>query len=172
MNEQPSTFRVALKWGLILGLALTVYSLILYLTDNVGETLPSLIIYPIVIVGLIVGMRDFRTQNNGFMSYGQGLTVGVITGAISGLLYSIFNYFYTTFIDPAATERALDKLRDKYEEMGLSEEQIDSSMEMMQNMQNPLWTMAVGIFSNIILALILSLIVAAFLRNEKKDPFE
>lgn len=172
MNEQNSTFRVALKWGLIVGIVLIVYSLILYLTDSAGETLPGLGIYVVIIAGLILAMRDFRLLNNGFMSYGQGLTVGVVTSAISGLLSSIFSYFYTTFIDTGVMERMMDKTREKLEEAGISDDQIDTQMEMMEKMQNPLFTMGMGLLGSIVLGLIFSLIIAAFLRNEKKDPFE
>ncbi|TAE27550.1 MAG: DUF4199 domain-containing protein [Cytophagales bacterium] len=172
MNEQPSTFRVALKWGLILGLVLVAYTLALYLTNTVGDTLPSLLAYPIIVVVLVLAMRDFRALNNGFMSYGEGLTVGVVTAAVSSVLSSIFSYFYTNFIDTGATERAIEKIREKYEEMGMSDDQIETSMEMVQKMQNPVWTLVVGVFFYVLMGLIFSLIIAAIMKKEKTDVFE
>ncbi len=172
MNEQPSTFRVALKWGLILGLVLVAYTLALYLTNTVGDTLPSLLAYPIIVVVLVLAMRDFRALNNGFMSYGEGLTVGVVTAAVSSVLSSIFSYFYTNFIDTGATERAIEKVREKYEEMGMSDDQIETSMEMVQKMQNPVWTLVVGVFFYVLMGLIFSLIIAAIMKKEKTDVFE
>ncbi len=46
MTEQPSTARVALKWGVMLGIALMLITLLMYLTSptgNIGFTLHSTI---------------------------------------------------------------------------------------------------------------------------------
>ena len=76
MNNQPSTARTALKWGLITGIALIVYSTILYTFSQTTNSALSLIIYGILIIGLVMGMREYRLANDGYMSYGEGMGLG------------------------------------------------------------------------------------------------
>ncbi|RYC71918.1 MULTISPECIES: DUF4199 domain-containing protein [Spirosoma] len=172
MTDQPSPARVALKWGGLLGIALILYSLFLFLTDNIGNTGLGAITYLLSIVGITLAMRDFRTLNGGFMSYGEGLSVGTLTAAVSGLLSSLFSVFYTTVIDSGVMERMMDQARERLEDSGLSDDQIDQQMEFMQMFQSPGLTFVFGIIGSVVLGFILSLIIAAFIRRNKANPFE
>lgn len=172
MNEQPSTARTALKWGGILGIALIVYSLFLFLTDKVGNTGFGLITYLITIVGITLAMRDYRTLNRGLMTYSEGLSVGTLTAGVSGLLSSLFSVFYTTVIDPGVMERVIDQARERLEESGLSDEQIEQQIEFMNKFQSPGLTFAFGSIGSVVLGFLLSLIIAAFIRRTKANPFD
>ncbi|MVM31028.1 DUF4199 family protein [Spirosoma sp. HMF4905] len=173
MNNQTSTARVALKWGLITGITLVVYSIILYTLDQTTNRSLSLVIYGILIAGLVLGMRDYRTANGGYMSYGEGMSLGTLLAAIAGFLSSLFNVFYTQIIDPGFQERLTEQVRSQMEEQGkLSDEQIDQAIEVMQKFQSPGITFAVGIFMTILIGVIFSLIIAAFIRRNKDNPFE
>ncbi len=173
MNEQPSTARTALKWGAILGLVLMVITLVMYLTDQTSNPLFTGLTLGAVVAFLILAMRDYRSLNSGYMSYGEGLGLGALLSAIAGLLSSAFITFYNVIIDPAAQQRVMDKAREKLEEQGtLSDEQIDQAMEMSEKFQSPGFTFIAGIFGTLIMGFLLSLIVAAFIRRNKANPFE
>ena len=172
MNEQPSTARVALKWGAILGIVSIIFSLILFITDNVGNSGLGIVSFVLTIGGLVLAMRDFRTLNGGFMAYGQGLSVGTLTAGISGLLSSLFSVFYTTVIDTGVMGRMVDKTRDKLEESGLSDEQIDQQIKFVEMFQSPGLTFAFGVIGAVIFGFVLSLVIAAILKKEKTNVFE
>lgn len=172
MEEKPSTARIALKWGGILGLTLCVYTLILFLTNNVGNSLLGWISFAITVGGLVMAMREFRTRNGGFMNYGEGVGVGALTAAISGLLSSLFSTFYTTLIDTGVMQRVIEQTRVKLEDSGLSDEQIDQQMAFMEKFQSPGLTFLFGVLGAAFMGLILSLIVAAVLRRKKTNPFD
>lgn len=172
MTDQPSPARVALKWGAILGIALIIYSLFLFLTDNIGNVGLGFISYALSIAGLTMAMRDFRSQNGGLMTYGEGLSVGTLTAGVSGLLSGLFSVFYTTIIDTSVMERMLDQARERLEESGLSDDQIEQQVEFMKMFQSPGLTFVFGIIGSIVLGLVLSLIIAAFIRRTKANPFE
>ncbi len=171
MNEQPTPARVALKWGLILGIVLIAYSLILFLTDNVGNTGLGFVSYALSIGGIILAMREFRTLNGGFMTYGEGLTVGTLTSGVSGLLSALFSTFYTTVIDTGVMERMADQTREKLEESGVSDEVIEQQMEFVQMFQSPGLLFVFGVIGSVILGLLLSLVIAAFMKKTKENPF-
>jgi hypothetical protein len=173
MNETTSTARVSLKWGLITGVCLVVYSTILYTLDL--TTIPWLgaLIYVLLIAGLILAMREYRSANGGYMSYGDGISIGALLSAIAGMLSSAFSVFYTTVIDPGFQERLFDQMRDKMEEQGkMSDEQIDSMIEMSKKFQSPGLQFFFGILWIIVIGVIISLIIAAFMRKNKDNPFE
>ncbi|MCY7357768.1 MAG: DUF4199 domain-containing protein [Rudanella sp.] len=173
MNEQASTYRVAIKWGIFLGLFSIVYSLFLFLTGNIGQSWTSILSIVISIGGLVLAMREFRTLNGGYMSFGEGTTVGTVTGLISGLLSVAFSWFYMTIIDTNVMANMAEKTREALEKQGsFSDEQIDQQMEMMERFQTPGMLLGIGLISALIGSVIIALIVAAFMRKEKPSLFE
>ena len=173
MDNQTTIARVALKWGLITGIMLVVYSIILYTFNLTTNKALSLIIYGILIGGLILGMREYRANNGGYMTYGEGMGLGALLSAIAGLLSSAFTVFYTQIIDPGFQERMIGQVRDQMEGQGqLSDEQIDKAIELMQKFQSPGLQFLFGLLGTILIGVVLSLIIAAFIRRNKTNPFE
>ena len=172
MNNQPTPARIALKWGLFLGVALIIYSLFLYLTDNVGNSKLGWVSFALSIVGLVLAMRDYRTLNGGFMTYGEGLTIGTLTAGVSGLLSSLFSVFYTTVVDAGVMTRMVEKTREQLEDSGVSDEQIDQQIKFVEMFQSPGLLFLFGVIGAIISGLLLSLIIAAIVRRNKANPFE
>ena len=172
MQEKPSTARIALKWGGILGLVLIVYSLVLFLTGTFGDSRLGWVSTVLSIGGLVLAMREFRTQNRGYMAYGEGVGVGTLTAAISGLLSALFTTFYTTIIDPNVMQQMIERVRVQYEERGMSDEQIDQAMGFVERMQSPGITFAIGVIGAALFGLLLSLIIAAIMRRKRDNPFD
>jgi hypothetical protein len=173
MNEQPSTARIALKWGAFLGLVLMVITLVMYLTDQSTNPIFSGLTLGAMVAFLILSMREYRSQNGGYMTYGEGLGIGTLLSAVAGLLSSAFITFYNVVIDPTVQQRALEKAREKLEDQGkLSDEQIDQALEFSQKFQSPGFTFIAGVFGTVIMGFLLALIVAAFIRRNKANPFE
>ncbi len=167
MQEQVSTARIALKYGVITAVAVIVYSTILSIAGLAQNRALTSIGFIMLIGGIVWGMRDFRTQNNGFMSYGQGLGVGSLISAIVGFLGSIFTMFYTQFIDTTIMEQSLNTARADMEARGMDDAQIDQAMEMSQKFMTPGVVFFIGILTYLILGFIISLIVAAIMRRDK-----
>ncbi|GAB3737057.1 DUF4199 domain-containing protein [Spirosoma lituiforme] len=173
MNDQPSTARTALKWGAILGLVLMAITLIMYLTDQSTNPLFSGLTLGAVVALLVLAMRDYRTLNGGYMTYSEGLGIGALLSAVAGLLSSAFSTFYNVVIDPTVQQRAMEQAREKMEAQGnMSDESIDQAMEWSQKLQSPGFTFIAGVFGTVIVGFLLSLIVAAFIRRNKANPFE
>ncbi len=173
MNNQVSTARVALKWGLITGLALVVYSTVLYTLGQMANGGLSVIIYVIVAAGLVLGMREYRTLNGGYLTFGEGVSLGALLSAVAGVLSTAYSVLYTTVIDPGIQERTMEQVREKMEEQGnLSDEQIDQALEISQSFQSPGLLFVVGILGTILIGVLFSLVIAAIMRRNKATPFE
>lgn len=171
MTEKPSTAKIALKWGLITGAALIVYSLVLFLTDKIGDSKLGLISIALSVGGLVLAMRDFRTLNGGFMTWGEGVGLGTLTSAVSGLLSSLFSVFYTTLIDTTVMERMADRTQVQLEESGLTDAQIEQQMSFLKVFQSPGLSFAFGLIGAVVFGLVLSMIIAAIMRRKNDNPF-
>ena len=173
MENQPSIARVALKWGVITGVALVLYSTLLYTLDILTNRGLSLIVYVILAVGLVLGMREYRTANGGYMTYGNGINIGALLSAVAGFISSAFSVFYTQIIDTGFQNRINEQIRAQMEEQGnLSDEQIDQALEIAQKFQSPGITFVVGIAGTVLVGVILSLIISAVIRRNKANPFD
>ena len=168
-STTPSTARVALKAGLITGLVMTVYSTILNMAGFTQSSPLHYLTFLMLIGGLVYGMRDFKEQNGGYMTYGQGLGVGTLTSAVAGLLSSLVSTFYIKFVDPSVLQRTMDEQRIQLEERGMSDTQIDQAMKLAESMSGFSFlfaTLAVAFFG-----FLLSLVVAAIVKRDR-DVFD
>lgn len=167
MQEQVSTARVALKYGIITSVAVIVYSTILTVSGlNQNQALGALG-FVILIAGIVWAMRDFREQNSGFMSYGQGLGIGSLMSAIVGLIGAMFTMFYMQFIDTTLMQQSLDKARSDMEARGMDDAQIDQAMEISQKFMTPGMMFLIQVLTYLFIGFIISLILAAIMRKDK-----
>jgi hypothetical protein len=165
----PSTARVALRAGLITGLAMTVYSMVLNLAGLPQSSPLHYLTFLLLVGGLVYGMREFKGLNGGYMTYGQGLGVGTLTAGVAGLLSSLVSTFYVKFVDPSVLQRTMDEQRIKMEEGGMSDAQIEQAMKMAESMTGLSFLFAT--IAVVFFGFLLSLVIAAILKRER-DVFD
>ena len=78
-ENQPKTGKFALNYGLLLGLVSIAFVFILYTMDMHYQGGFSVLIVSMVLslAAIILGLMQFKKANNGFMSFGQALKIGV-----------------------------------------------------------------------------------------------
>ena len=84
-ETKPKTGKYALTYGLILGAISVVFIFMLYSLDMHYQGGPMVmgISLIITIAMIVIGMMQFKKDNNGFMSFGEGLKIGVGIGLIA-----------------------------------------------------------------------------------------
>ncbi|MES2797702.1 MAG: DUF4199 domain-containing protein [Bacteroidota bacterium] len=169
---QTTTTQTALKWGAIIGTIGIIQSAIGFVfdfnpTEGTYKWISLIIWIVITIVGLTMAMKSFKSENEGFMTYGQGLGIGALTGGVAGLLSGIFTYIYQSFIDPSFTEKMKEAQIMAMEERGMSSEEIDRAMEMVSAFSSPSMTVVYSILGSILVYFLVSLVLAAIQKNEK-----
>jgi hypothetical protein len=173
----PSTVPLipsGLRYGLIGGLVLIVYSMVMNLIGMGAGTGNDMInsLSAFVLVGGIVYYALTKHRDNdlgGYITYGRSIGLGVLTCLVMGVLAGIFAYIYMSFIDPGILEQIAEKARDQYEEMGMDEDQIDAAMSYVETFSSPGMIAVMSVISYGIMGLIASLIVGAIV---KKNPPE
>ncbi|WP_375419335.1 DUF4199 domain-containing protein [uncultured Hymenobacter sp.] len=167
---RPTTSAIAMRFGLLTGVVSIIYWFLLMVTGQMGNSALGFLALAILVGGIVLAQRAFRTSNGGFMSYGEGLGIGMLVSLISGLLSTIFSYVYREFVDPSITQQVADQARAKLEEGGnLSEEQIDQAVAMSQKFSSGPMSLVVGIVGSLIVGLLLSLIISAIMKRTRPE---
>jgi hypothetical protein len=172
-NQKTSPSLIMLKWGAIGGLLSFIFTLITKYTgleDDFSETLgwvSTIFTLLINVTILVLALREVRSENDGFMTYGQGLGSSALLGAIWGVIAGGFNYIYLQFIDQGVIQKQLDLARERLEEQGLTESQIEDAEKITKMMMGPGVQFVIVVLVTILFMFILGLIVSGVLKREK-----
>ena len=167
MEQNASTARAALKFGVLGGVVIMVYTSIVNVSGLSQNTFVPILSFVFMIVVIVLAMKDFREQNKNFMSYGEGLGLGTLLSAVMGFLVSMFNMVYTRFIDPSILTQGMDKVRQNMEAQGKDDAQIDQAMELSQKFMSPGILFFMVVIGYIFMGFLISLVVSAIFRKEK-----
>jgi hypothetical protein len=168
-GNQPTVSSVALKYGLLTGLASVVYTLLLFLTDQTTDGAFGWVSYAILIIGIVLAYREFKSMNQGYMAYGQGLGIGTLIGAVTGVLSAVFLYVYVSFVDTAFLEKIRERQIIELERRDLTDEQIEQALAISEQFIGPGMMALIAIIGSLILGFLFSLVIAAIMRNSRPD---
>ena len=121
----------AVKWGLIGGIGVVVYSLILYLMDPNslfgGLAYIGILIY---IFAMVKAVQGEKNDLGGYMTWGEALKPTFLTYAIASGIYIIFFYVLNNFIDPGLEELQRQAAIEMVEKMSgiLGEEGVEQTI--------------------------------------------
>lgn len=168
MEEKSTLWPVGFRVGVILALALIIYSMLLQVTGMVTNQALGLIPYVFYILGIIWAHKTYKESGDGYMSYGQGLGLGMIVAGVAALISSLFSYFYLKFIDDSMLGEILNQSRIALEEQGMDDEQIEQALAMTQKFTTPEMLMVWGLLGALLTGLIFGLVISAF--TKKNNP--
>jgi hypothetical protein len=164
-----TTTSIGLRYGLLTGVVSIIISFLLNVTQ-LEQSPAKWLTLVVLIVGIILAQKAFRQANEGYMSYGQGLGVGMVLAAVSSVLGAIFSYIYVTLIDPEMPTRILEKVRADSEARGnMSDAQIEQAMRWTAMFVQGPALAGIALVSGVLMGLIVSLITAAVLKNPKPE---
>ena len=162
--------RSTMTMGLITGLAVVIYTLLLYVTDNLvsTNTFLGLINWLILIAGIVMGTRSYRDQSlGGFITYGKALGYGVVLCVFAGIVTGLFTYLLYEVIDPGLMEKSIRVIQEEMLNSGMPADQVESMTQIQQKFRTPFMMLISSVFTYSLLGLIFSLITSAFLKKDK-----
>ncbi|TRX65985.1 DUF4199 domain-containing protein [Carboxylicivirga sp. M1479] len=166
-NQNPSIGKSALNYGLFLGLALVVYSLIIYLAGLTGNQAASWLSYIIFIGIMSYAMINYRDKvNGGVLRYSQGLGLGILTAVVGGVISTVFTFILMKYIDPALIDQIVNKALEDAMAKGTPEEQMEMVEKMVRMFTSPTALLLMGVFGSALMGTIISLILAAIFKKE------
>lgn len=174
MEEKSTFWQNAMTYGLYLGIAIVLFSVILYVF---GQSLnPSLtwITYVIIAAGIFYSQLNYRNKDlNGYIKYSRALGFGIAVMLFAGIIQSLYTVILFKFIDPSLFDQIRVMQEETMLKQGLSEESIEAATDMMAKFQSPVLIAISGLFSFALLGFIISLITSIFVKkNDDGNAFE
>lgn len=161
------------KFGLIGAGIIIIWSLIGYV---MGNDKMEVMKYPgyIVMLGLMIytmrgAILEKKNILGGYISFGQGFGISMLTSLITWILYSVFAYFYFKFINPEMIDFIQSMQVAELEKKGMSEEEIDKVVSMSSMWMNPGMMAMWSFIGMMIVSLIVALIISAILKKENPN---
>lgn len=173
MEEKSTFWKSAMTYGLYLGVAVVLYSVILYVLGQMMNPALTWISYVILAAGVYLSQLNYRNKElNGFIKYSTALGFGVAVMLFSGIIQTVF-----TVVLFKLDASLLDQLRIIQEEalmkQGLPEESIETATEMMSKFQSPVVMAISGLLSMVFIGFIISLITSIFTKKtDEGSAFE
>ncbi|MFT6749151.1 MAG: hypothetical protein ACJAQ1_001083 [Flavobacterium sp.] len=173
MENQLNSKSFMINNGAILGVASVLFALIMYATGNhLKPHWSASIINAILFIGVIVyGIKQFKTANENFLSWGQGVKIGVGIAILAGLVVVIYNYLFMNFIEPEFMSQLMEVQNQMYLDQGLTEEQIEAANKIGKTFQTPGIMASVGIISYAIGGFIIAAIAAAIMKKSEEETY-
>lgn len=173
MENQVSSKSIILNNGLYLGIISVFISLIVYATGNhlqphwaVGVTGVIL-----MIVFIIMGMNKFKSNNGGFMSWGQAVKIGVGLTVVSTVIAIIYNLIFMNFIEPEYMSQVAAIQEQAWVDGGMSSEEVDAAKGMMEKFQGPVISSAFGLVMAAFISFIISAIAGAIMKQSAEEQY-
>jgi cytochrome c biogenesis protein CcdA len=173
MENQANSKNLMVNNGIILGVASVLFLLVMYATGNhLAPHWSASVVNAIIFIGIIVyGIKQYKAANNDFLSWGQGVKVGVGVAIVGGLIVVIYNYLFMNFIEPEFMSQMMEVQNQAFLDQGLTEEQIEAANAMTSTFSSPGILAAVGIISYAIGGFIISAIAAAIMKKSEEETY-
>lgn len=169
--EKKSTFVPALQFGLLTGLVMIVYTLILYLVGVDKQSYWNLINYIFYIGGLYWGVTNIRErQLQGVMSYGKAFGTGFWIAFFTAIIVGIFAFFYLKYINTGELSNAVSQAENRIlaKNPNISDADLNKALSMVKMFGSPIISSILQFIGNLIIGTIFSLIIAIFAKREDR----
>jgi MFS family permease len=173
MENQANSKSLIINYGIYLGVATVLISLITYaLGMHLDPHWSISLVSGILLIGLIVfGIKKYKELNNGFLTWGQGVKIGVGIAIVAALIGTIYNYLFMTFIEPDFINQAMEVSNQKLLEQGQTQEQIEAINEMSSAFQSPFLIAALSIIGSAVVGFIVAAIAAAIMKKSEEETY-
>ena len=159
-----------MTYGLYLSLALIVLSLLFYIAELYMEDWTSYISYAVLFAG--VGFSSFLYRNNhlnGFISYGDSMLTGFLTGLFAAVITSIYTYIFMTYL---GTDMITEMLIVAEESVlsgnpDISDEDLEMAMSITRKVMQPGGMSLMALLFTSFFAVVFSLVTSIFIKKEE-----
>lgn len=107
--------------------------------------------------------KEYKSENNGFMSYGEGVGIGLWFTLVAIVVGMLFNYVYSNFIDPNLMAEFYENQYEQLQQQGQSDAQIEMAQTWTKKLFWIFWAIGATFF-----CMATVLIVTIF--TQKKPP--
>jgi len=171
MEEEKRTPSMnALTYGVIAGVVMIVYSLLLFIANLYLNKWLGYLGFILLIAIMAWGTMDYRKkQMNGFMTYGQAFSSCFMIGLFAAIIGAIYMFIFASYIHPGLQNEIIDQARERLASRpGMSDEMMDNALSYTQKFTTPVMMTIFSLIMYIFWAAVIGLILGIFLK--KVDP--
>jgi Protein of unknown function (DUF4199) len=180
MDTTTSPAKSGLTFGFLFGAIMILEFVIGYAMNIDPQTNPTygtiinvLNFFILPIVFIYFGCNNYKTNlNQGFVSFGECLKIGVTICIMAGLLSGIFMVIFNLIMPDYMTEM-YDKVGKMMVEKNpeMTSEQIEISISMMKKFSHPAILLPISVLMYAFIGLIYSLIIGAIIKKDRNQSF-
>jgi len=171
-NQNYPAWKHAIMYGIYLGIALIILSLIFYVFDLYTASWTSYISYAILLGGIVISAIAYRDKHlNGYITFGQSFLVGFYTALFAAIIAAIYTAIFMSFVGEEFKAVLMQKAEESMLERNpeLTDEQVDMAMKWTEKMMNPAWITVIAFISNLFFGTVFSLLGSIFIKKENKS---
>ena len=175
MEDQPQMSRktIMLNYGVILGFASIILSLLNYVFGNVYEPHWSLSVVGIIvsIVIIVLGLKKVKEMNSGFLSVGESIKTGLGITLVSALINIVYLYAFYNFIEPDFFVNMVKVQEQVIMETypNFSDEQLEAAKQNASAFLNTGVNLTITLIASLFFGLIISLIAGLVMKKSEED---
>jgi hypothetical protein len=164
---KPNSTKVATKWALIyLVTAIIITYIIQYVSSDPNSPLKYIGYLPFIVF-LILTQKEFKDQNEGYLTFGEGFSAGFRFAVFASLFIAVFTAIYLSVLNPDIMAKAAEQARAQMEaKNNMSSENIDKAVNITKKIGPFIGAFFIAIIDTII-GIIIALIGAAIFKNER-----
>ena len=116
--------------------------------------------------GIYYGMKRFRKESGGYISYLKALLTGVETAFFASVILAFVSYVAAT-MEPSLIETSLDNMEQQLSAFGIPSELAEIAVQHWREILTPVVVAVISIFTYTAIGCVLALVCALFVRNEQ-----
>lgn len=161
------------KYGLLAGLGVVVYTLVLYLVNDTlifgWASMLGMVIY---IACMYKAGVDERSENGGFITFKEALKPTFLTYVIGSLIATIFTYLLFTVIDPGLMDLQNEIAAERIQSMSgmLGEEGVEEALKRLEEQgAMKISDTALGYAMMLIFGFVIAAIISAIVKKKRPE---
>ena len=171
-NQKSSSKQIMLNYGLILGFVGILINVAVFAMGQTYDPHWSVAVIGIaaMIAIVVAGIKKVKELNNGFLSLGQALKVGLGIALISAIVGIIYTFIFTNYIEPEYYSRIIEvqqqTILDKYP--NFSDEQIEMANANIEKFSGPAMGTAFALIGSLFIGFIIALIAGLIMKKSEE----
>jgi len=166
MEEYVTPLKAGLKWGLYLALVSMVVSLVGHYATSSNmvdpSTIETVLSFGISIGAVVMGQLYFKQNNEGLMTYGEGVSISLFIGIFSGLLMAVFFFVFMSYVDPDVINSFKDAMAA---DDSLSQEDQEMQEAITGAFASPIMIALLTFIGSLLMHLFIGLITSIFIKK-------
>lgn len=166
---------IGVKYGAMAALVTILVGLVFHLAgltsyteqNNPTNWIASILNWVVMAGAMVIGMKKYREEAGGYMTFGKGFGIGFWVSLIMALIVAVWTYVFFAIVEPGLIDTIMEATREKMLQQGQSEDQVEQAMQYTKMFMSPGVFAIFGAIGTLITGIIIGLITAAI---TKRNP--